>query len=1316
MRKLFLLIPALALSLLANAKVINITPTSPESSNNLRIAINNAVSGDIIEMAAGTYDESDDWLAFTDKEVTVRAAEGADVILKPRVSVRVKAPTAAAKAEFIGVKFDCSEMGSYSELFVPADDQVNQKLILKACEIYNWTKNSAIIRSTSARRFDVIEIDDCYFHNCLKSCVFLENAHLVSLSITNSTFADITTETSSFYAAPIHVKSTEGEVTINHCTFYNVETMSSSYGVVTIDNIDNVTISNSIFAHPTTVNQYAVSCVDGSTIDYCLAYKMNGYNDATSTHDRTGNPYFMNTNPVNYDFTIWTTSPAHGTADDGYDLGDYLRWDTDPATHVATVNITAEATNSLKSAVDAALPGDVIILAAGTYEESESISLDKEITIKAADGASPIVKPVGNFAISNGVDITIQNIKFDGSDQSGVSNFIYAADALSNSLIVEGCEFYSFGNAVISATDSKLISACTINNCHFYNNTNSCIGLKNSAAANLTVSNSTFKNNDASGVGDGNGIGIVESKTSTGTVLVDHCTFYNCKVLNTDYGITKVASPSATVSNCIFSMPESTSNLRTVYIPSGLAAGTTVTNCIMHYFTHDSNIGVPARSGSIITNCSTSNPLFTDAANGDFTFPGDYANDNVSPARNAGTDGSDLGDPRWYTPAIYPTTDFSGAGYVFTAAKAKLTAGTTIIEKNESAPTHPYIRYTHSTPTGNAEWVIQATKACYVQATVNMVDNTWTIDPSDADMFKNHKHIFVVEVRKANNTLVGSVKECEYDEDGSTDGIETDVAANPNVILPGQIYIPEAGVYTIILRNPRNGSRCGVGSVTLAYAGGDIVPVAANANTTLNVADALFTEGFTRADGQVSPGAWKPADPNPLGYVKWNIATSETKFYNLTLNFSSDNAHSMAVNIYEDEEASPVATVSESYTSTTGTLTLTDRINLVGGKNYIVKVTNPTGGSHAKVTNIVFAPVVATSTALPNTLDFSNAVLSEKAFIQDEMLYFNTIGDTDPRGQWAQWEVTTDHNGLFLFTMGVTSENEQSYKITILDNSKNELDYFEANPGSGDQTIKHYFALNTGSYFVEVENTRSYSKGHLTSLVVTEPAGVVTIDESATDNTSWSGKVDDETNYDVQIIRTIKAGMYNTFCLPFAVSSNKAKEIFGSDVEIYTLDAAEVTDDVLYVTLKKASDIYQGTPVFIKPSRDIVNPVFNDVKFTVSAPGSTTKDNANFVGTFVQTTLEPDQNILFLGADNTLYYPAVSIPIKGMRGWFVVHDISGPAHSIRRMQIVERLDGTTGINTVNENANPATKTIINGKLIIIRDGVMYDIMGRRMAE
>ena len=215
-----------------NADVIYITPTSPHSSNNLRQALAAAATGDIIEMGTGTYVETDNWLAIDDKEVTVRAAEEAEVIIKPQYSVRVKAPNAAAKAEFIGVKFDCSALES-SELFVPSDDKANQKVILDSCEFYDWSSNNALIHSTSSRRLDVISINRCYFHGFEKSIVFVENNNLVSLSITNSTFANVSASvTDSYWAAPIYVKSTAGSVLVDHCTFYNVNSMALSYGTM----------------------------------------------------------------------------------------------------------------------------------------------------------------------------------------------------------------------------------------------------------------------------------------------------------------------------------------------------------------------------------------------------------------------------------------------------------------------------------------------------------------------------------------------------------------------------------------------------------------------------------------------------------------------------------------------------------------------------------------------------------------------------------------------------------------------------------------------------------------------------------------------------------------------------------------------------------------------------------------------------------------------------------------------------------------------------------------------------------------------------
>ena len=883
------------------------------------------------------------------------------------------------------------------------------------------------------------------------------------------------------------------------------------------------------------------------------------------------------------------------------------------AINAAVININTETSDALRLALNSANDGDEIVMAAGTYVESPTNYIafaSKGVVVRAADGANVIVKPHVPFTLSGGARAEIKGIKIDASELCSVNSYSHlmypADDADNNRLILDGCEIYGYavGKAVIASRSSNKLDSLVINNCKFYNHTTrSCVFLENTANIGLIITNSSFYN-IATGT-ESFGAGIIDNRSTTAKVRVDHCTFYNVVAQSTDYAaIGKIKTSDAIVSNCIFAMSESTGSLRAIRDVA------TANNCLTYNYTYDSNWGI---HGDVTkNNCiQLKDPLFTDAANDVFSYAGNWSTGSISPARGAATDGSDLGDPRWYSAETLPSSDFAST-YDLLPTKAQF-AGT--VEKNASNKIH----YTNtSTETdGKVKWKLNVTKTCIVSAVVD-----------------------VEAACESGRQLTLTVK----DADGNTVATLAQPSATYNDadINLGQITFSKTGDYTFILTNSLPNSGVVLEKITLTYEGGAVQNIATGANTTLNVTDAWFTSGATRAEGQISYSSWNSED----SWVKWNIATSETKFYDLTLNFSSTNAHSMAVNIYENEEASPVATVSESFTETTGTLTLTDRVNLVGGKNYIVKVTNPTSGSQAKVTSVVFAPVVATATALPGTLAFSNAVLSDKANITDGMLYFNEPNaDKDPRGQWAQWEVTTNHNGLFLFTMGVASANEQSYKITILDNLDNVLDYYESSPGSGAKTLTHYFALSTGSYFVKVENTRSFSKGHLTSFVVTEPAGVVTLDEAATSNESWSEKVvapeAEGPLYDVQIIRTIKAGMYNTICLPFEVTSAQAKDIFGADVQLRTLESAiiEEGDFVLNLNFTSTSGMYPGTPHLIKTSRDIVNPVFTGVKFTRATPAATTKTNADFVGTFIKDEIPADPNNLFMGANNTLYFP-----------------------------------------------------------------------------
>lgn len=952
------------------------------------------------------------------------------------------------------------------------------------------------------------------------------------------------------------------------------------------------------------------------------------------------------------------------------------------AANATTININTETADALRKALGDANDGDEIVMAAGTYVESNGGYIaftGKHVTVKAAEGENVIIQPKVPVTIAEGGCAHFENVKFDVSKLTELADWyehlIYPTDAnTGNSMILDGCEIYGFtlNKSLLFCGSAYRLASVTINNCYFHNIMKSCLFIESTEAINISISNSTFANIETT---TGNYYaGVIDSRATSGSFSVDHCTFYNVQAMNTDYAaIGKIKLTSgAVVSNCIFAMPASTSGVRTIrdYV--------TANNCLVYNYSSDSNLGM--QSDVTKDNCFAADPLFTDAANGDFSYAGNWTTMSISPARYAGTDGSDLGDPRWYSAETLPSTSFASA-YDLLPTKAMLSGR---IELNASDKIH--FKHNAEVADGTAKWKLHVGKSCVVSALVDV----------ETDCTSGRQLTLTVKDVDGNTVATLAQPSATYND------------ADINL---GQIVFSEEGDYTLILTNSLLNSGVVLEKITLTYEGGAIQNIATDANTTLNVADALFTSGATRAEGQISYSSWNSED----SWVKWNIATSETKFYDLTLNFSSTNGHSMKVNIYEDEEASPVAIVSESFTETTGTLTLTDRVNLVGGKNYIVKVTNPTSGSQAKVTSVVFAPVVATATELPNTLAFSNAVLSEKAFIQDDMLYFNEIGDSNPQGQWAQWEVTTDHNGLFLFTMGVTSENEQTYKITIKDGSDNVLDYYETSPGTGTKTLTHYFALSAGNYFVKVENTRSYSAGHLTSLVVTEPAGIVTIDENATSTDSWISKYNDGNSYDVQINRTIVAGMYNTICLPFEVTPTQAKDIFGADVQLRTLKSATLEEEgqVLNLSFTKTSGMHPGTPHLIKTSRDIINPVFVGVQFTVNAPATSTGTNANFKGNFIAGTISASENNLFLGANNTLFFPTVDMPILGMRAYFIVHDAS--SNAILRARIVEGGQVATEIDLVSQEpiAN-SQKLLLNGQLIIIRDGIRYNVMGNKI--
>ena len=643
----------------AERRRIEITPTSPEAADNLRIALRNAEDGDTIVMAAGTYVESNsNYIAFDGKTVVVMAAEDAEVILQPQVPITI---ANGGKATFIGVKIDASHLqdnSTYSHLIYPSDATTGKELVLEGCELYNFNINNSAIYSSSTAALDLCKINNCYFHDNMKSCLFFEGASLSKLLVTNSTFANISTDASTYMAGIIDVRNPDAEVTVDYCTFYNCQAINSDYGAIKVT--CSTLVSNSIFVVPAPQSTYrAIYAPDGTNAEAknCLTFNygtsVNGIRNAvTQTECIVGDPLFVDATNGNYD--MYANSPAATASTTGGQIGD-PRWKVSAAERrrIEITPTSPEPADNLRIALLAAEDGDTIVMAAGTYLESNSnyIAFDgKTVVVMAAEDAEVILQPQVPITISNGGKATFIGIKIDASHLLDMATwyshvFSMGDDTDNKELVLEGCEIYNFNinKSIIYSSNTETLALCKINNCYFHDNTKSCIFFDGDGASigELSLTNSTFANiaTDATGYY----AGIIDVRNPTAKVTIDHCTFFDCQSMSTDYAAITMKGPQAAnvvISNNIFAFSEATDGQRAV------RNNVEVKNCLTFNYSYDSGTGI--HSTCTKTNCilGTSDPLFVDAANNNFKLKGN------SPAIGEATDGSNLGDPRWGVEAI----------------------------------------------------------------------------------------------------------------------------------------------------------------------------------------------------------------------------------------------------------------------------------------------------------------------------------------------------------------------------------------------------------------------------------------------------------------------------------------------------------------------------------------------------------------------------------------------------------------------------------------------------------------------------------------
>ena len=193
-----------------------------------------------------------------------------------------------------------------------------------------------------------------------------------------------------------------------------------------------------------------------------------------------------------------------------------------------------------------------------------------------------------------------------------------------------------------------------------------------------------------------------------------------------------------------------------------------------------------------------------------------------------------------------------------------------------------------------------------------------------------------------------------------------------------------------------------------------------------------------------------------------------------------------------------------------------------------------------------------------------------------------------------------------------------------------------------------------------------------------------------------------------------KDGKWNTLCLPFNVTvgsdvmAGATAMTLNGETSGFNTSTGELTLNFTSVT--SGSTIAAGTPFIAKwTGSNLTDPVFCGVTVSSTTAGSVTSTDGyvTFVGTYKPEPIFADPAInLYLGADNTLYYPtATDFKVNSFRAYFELGN--GLTCGTHTSQV-----RAFSLSFGDENDATGIRSMDNGQWIM--NNCWYDISGRKL--
>lgn len=372
----------------------------------------------------------------------------------------------------------------------------------------------------------------------------------------------------------------------------------------------------------------------------------------------------------------------------------------------------------------------------------------------------------------------------------------------------------------------------------------------------------------------------------------------------------------------------------------------------------------------------------------------------------------------------------------------------------------------------------------------------------------------------------------------------------------------------------------------------------------------------------------------------------------------------------------------------------------------------------------------------------NNDTYTSPAYLIDTLKRFNTLSDSEYwRPYWTQYACN--------LRMKMHFNEEMPIKWDTL-------------PGPSGTTYDTYTTLPTSTVLTKTPAWYKWNKGNTNQLLAwregsTSGRIVHQLDDDMALYASYVDRHISESQDNTDVIRLmqnsgyagtphaltvdrkLQAGMYNTICFPFTVYINDegghsglaaghplkgstVLKLIGKD-ELYD----ESGEPVVVLNFEQVNKLEAGKPYLIKLAEN-QGSIDQPINFTGVAYDDLTYINGDQTITIDDATISfhamispgniPAEAVILV-ADNRLAVTTASGQMNGLRGYFTINDayLQSVAKA-GRLYLSMKKPVTTSIPVAPEAEQPTKpevrKIMQNGQIYILRDGKVYDVMGRQL--